>query len=243
MALHVSRDPMGDQRAYVTLFYRENVGTGQREYFAPETGSMALEPALVDQRGNPAGAMRARPLEPGRRLGAWTGPVPEAAGLWEFVVELWEPSLDRVIKRARARFVVTGSEPEVVGAGGAAVEVTGQTRWVRDRIYRLRGPVRVRAGGAGWRSYGAGVRRWRPRGERCRWRSWTRVSRWRGCRRTRARATGSRSAAAASAADYCATSEVAGPGRAAGAGAVQRDHASGPAGRDRPVCGCDPARP
>ena len=79
MALHVSRDPMGDERAYVTLFYREN--TGRREYFAPET--TALGPALVG-RGD-AGP----PLEPGRRLGAWTG-APEA-GLWKFVAELREP--------------------------------------------------------------------------------------------------------------------------------------------------------
>ena len=146
MALHVSRDPMGDERGYVTLFYRENVGTGQREYFAPETGSTALGPARVDQRGDLAEAMRAQPVDAGRRLEAWTGAAPEA-GLWEFVAELWEPGLERVIKRSQARFVVTEREPEVVGAGGVAVEITAKARWVRDRIYRLRGPVRVRAGG------------------------------------------------------------------------------------------------
>ena len=91
--------------------------------------------------------MRARPLEPGRRLGAWTGAAPEA-GLWEFVAELREPGLERVVKRAQGALRGDG---ERAGGGGRRGSGGGDhgagSRWRRDTIYRLRGPVRVRAGG------------------------------------------------------------------------------------------------
>ena len=146
LSVYLSRDPRGDRRGYVTVFYRENVRTGKREYFAPRTGSMEVGPVAVDEWGAPTGRMRARAVAAGRQALEWSGPAPEA-GLWKFVAELREPGLGQLVKRAQARVVVTERVPRVLGEGGKPEEIEGESHWGRETIYRLRGPVRVRAGG------------------------------------------------------------------------------------------------
>lgn len=155
MRLYLTLDPMGDPTAYTYFLYRENIETGERKYISPLTaanpGSVPmLHDEAVDVAGLPADM--ARPIPPalvtlqqtiGRRI--WWGDVP-APGLWHWVGEIRSADTTQVVKRAYAKFVVTPNPVVVFGEDGTDTEISGDTTWTNDTVYRILHQVFVNEG-------------------------------------------------------------------------------------------------
>ena len=137
--------PMGDPQAYRYFYYLENLRTGGRRYFAPETGSWSLSDGVVDQFGMSEGAARVAPFTTSDDELIWAGAVPEA-GPWQFVAQVQSADAARVVKTAYAKFMVSSARAIQIGGAGDAGVVSSDQMWTSDRIYKLRGPVRVRSG-------------------------------------------------------------------------------------------------
>jgi hypothetical protein len=141
LRLYREVDPGSEGGEREQVYYRERIGSGERVYLVPREG-----PGLLREAGPGAQAAgAARPLEAAERGLAWEGAAPEP-GLWQFVAELREPGSGKPLRRAYAKFVVSGKPPAVLGADGAPTRIAGETRWTSDTLYRLRDTVVVQPG-------------------------------------------------------------------------------------------------
>ena len=145
LMLYRTMDPMGDENQYTLFFYRENIETGERRYFAGGAGLTALGEEVVDHYSMSDPAFRIASIEQVEQQLIWSGFVP-GPGLWHFVAELRSPDTTQVLKRAHAKFVVARNSPVVLGEGGSETEIATDTTWINDTIYKLRGGVTVKSG-------------------------------------------------------------------------------------------------
>ena len=145
LRLYRSTDPMGDESEYSFFYYLENIGTGERRYFAPELRSPALRAEVIDHLGRREGSYLAGPIESVERELIWTGTVAEP-GLWHFVFELRNPYTTQEVKSVYAKFVVSANQPAVLGGDGSVKEIAMDETWTSDTIYKLQHQVFVNAG-------------------------------------------------------------------------------------------------
>ncbi|MDE0102835.1 MAG: hypothetical protein OXN89_10690, partial [Bryobacterales bacterium] len=138
-------DPRGDDRTYTVFLYLESVETGVRHYIAPQTASMQLRGAVVDQYGAGREAWRARSLRRIERELAWEGQVPHA-GLWHFAAELRSPGSAQALKRAYAKFVVPRRGLRLINTPGTVRAFTEDAQWTSDWVYILRDQLVVKSG-------------------------------------------------------------------------------------------------
>ncbi len=143
--VYLAMDPMGDRQLYHEFIYLENIETGERTYLVRDGSAPRLRDEIVDVRGEPPrwlGGERVRYLPPTR---IWAGRA-LVAGYWQFVAELRSPDTTEVVKKAHAKFVVSATVPEVIGADGGDTEISTDTTWTNDKIYAIRSQVFVNAG-------------------------------------------------------------------------------------------------
>ena len=143
--VYLAMDPLTDRYRYHQFLYLENVDTRQRQYLEQIGSSSRLTDRVVTFGGEsplPSAAERVPERAPAR---LWSGRE-LAPGRWQFVAELRSPDTTEIVKRAYAKFVVSGLLPVVLGNGGRDTEITEDTTWTRDRIWAVRGHVFVRAG-------------------------------------------------------------------------------------------------
>lgn len=133
-------NPQGDPYPYTVFVYRENIKTGDREYIS----NGAVSPQVRDSFGNAAGSFRPQALSAVTGMQLFSGPVP-AAGNWHYVAELRDVTATRVIKSAWAKFNVV-SNVVTLGAGSVDTEISQDTTWTADTVYRLRYQVFVNDG-------------------------------------------------------------------------------------------------
>jgi hypothetical protein len=138
--LHWTFDPQGDPYPYTVFVYRENIRTGAREYVS----NGGVSPQVRDAFGNPPGSFEPRALSAVTSMQLFSGPVP-AAGNWQYVAELRDVTATRVIKSAWAKFNVV-TEAVTLGEGAVDTEITQDTTWTADKVYRLRYQVFVHDG-------------------------------------------------------------------------------------------------
>lgn len=143
--LYRTMDPMSDENQYTLFFYRENIETGERRYFGGGAGFTALSEGVIDHYSLSEPDFRIARIEQVDRQLIWSGLVP-VPGLWHFVAELRSPDTTQVLKRAHAKFVVAKNTPTTLGEGGSVTEITTDTTWANDTIYRLRAGVTVKSG-------------------------------------------------------------------------------------------------
>ena len=137
--------PEGDDRSYTFFYYLEEIRTGRRYYFSPETGSNALSERVVDAFGMEDGAFAAKRIPIIERELAWEGTVPEA-GSWQFVAEVRSADAARVVKTAHAKFLVSARQPVHVSEQDRPADIVADHVWKSETVHKLRGPVRVRVG-------------------------------------------------------------------------------------------------
>ncbi len=143
--LYRTMDPMEDENYYTLFYYRENIETGERRYFAAGLRSTRLLTELVDHYGMSEPDFRIDRME---RIGQqliWAGTTPEP-GLWHFVAELRGPDTTQLVKKVFAKFVVVQDAPALVGTGTSTTEIAMDTTWTNDTIHKLRAGVLVKSG-------------------------------------------------------------------------------------------------
>lgn len=149
MSLYATLDPMGDMTQYRLYLYLENIESGDRTYFvivdpvSRMIGPSAMEGA-VDVYGAAAGTS-SLPVSPLLQHQLYFGSVP-APGLWHFVGEVRAPNGSQLVKKAYAKFVVSAKPPVEFGADGQDTEISTDTTWTNDTIYKVRHQVFVNAG-------------------------------------------------------------------------------------------------
>ena len=144
MTLRVAVDPMQDETPYTMFLYRENIETGARMYLDSMPNSNALSEEVQDASGKTGDMIEALPLA-ATSAAAWSGAVPPP-GLWQFVAEVRSTDMTQVVKRAYAKFVVSQNVPEVFGEDGTDTEISTDTTWSNDTIYKIRYQVFVNSG-------------------------------------------------------------------------------------------------
>ncbi len=145
MSVYLTTDPMGDTTEYAKFVYRENIETGERRYVDAMVGSYALREDVTDAAGMGTDAWTASAVEEIDQRLIWSGGVP-TPGLWHFVVELRSPDLTQVVKRAYAKFVVSANAAVVMGDDSTDTEISTDTTWNNDTIYKIQYQVFVNAG-------------------------------------------------------------------------------------------------
>ena len=145
MTAYLTSDPMGDATAYTTFAYMQNIETGDRWYVSATPGDNARRADVTDLSGMPLSSTQAAPLAAREKLVLWAGSVP-VPGLWQFVGEIRSADTTQVVKRAYAKFVVTQNVPLELGADGTDTEISADTTWANDRIYKIRHQVFVNPG-------------------------------------------------------------------------------------------------
>ncbi len=149
MRLYLTLDPMGDPNAYTYFLYRENIETGERQYASPLTtnAGSVLRDEATDVVGLPADM--AGPIPPGlvtlEQSTVWLGNAPPP-GLWHWVGEIRSADTTQLVKRVYAKFVVTRNPVVVFGADGTDTELSRDTTWNNDTVYRILHQVFVNAG-------------------------------------------------------------------------------------------------
>ncbi len=145
MSVYLTTDPMGDMHEYVTFVYRENIETGKRRYIDARVASSGMHENVINAAGMGEGAWTASMIEEIDQRMIWSGGVPPP-GLWHFVVEVRSPDLTQVVKKAYAKFVVSGLATMVLGEDGTDTEISTDTTWTNDTIYKIRHQVFVNPG-------------------------------------------------------------------------------------------------
>lgn len=146
ISLYASVDARGDAGTYSLFVYRENIETGERMYLSPgATAAAGASSAPMDYYGNAAGAYNAATLPSLDQSRLWRGSI-SSPGLWHFVMEVRSPDTTQVVKRAFAKFVVSTHQPNPLGADGTDTEITEDTTWDNDTIWRIQHQVFVNAG-------------------------------------------------------------------------------------------------
>lgn len=144
--VYATIDGMGDANAYTLFLYLENIESGRRWYTAPEAaGGGSLDESLVDYYGMRAGSFRAEALPSAEQAPVWSGSV-TSEGLRQFVLEVRSSDTTQVVKRAYAKFVVSNQQPAPLGADGTDTEISEDTTWTNDTIYRIHHQVFVNPG-------------------------------------------------------------------------------------------------
>ena len=148
MSVYITIDPVGVEMPHTLFFYRENIETGERAYYSP----LGLNPTqgsetVVDVFRLPVGLFQPFPLNRAERMQTeiWNGDVPDA-GLWHFVAEARTADATQVVKKAYAKFVVSRTAPVVMGEDGTYTEISTDTTWNNDTIYKIRNQVFVNDG-------------------------------------------------------------------------------------------------
>ena len=146
ISLYASVDAMGDPGTYTLFVYRENIETGERMYLSPgATAAAAMSETPRDYYGNAAGSYSVVALPELEQYRLWRGSI-SSPGLWHFVMEVRSPDTTQVIKRAFAKFVVSTRQPNPLGADGTDTEISVDTTWDNDTIWRIQHQVFVNAG-------------------------------------------------------------------------------------------------
>ena len=145
MSVYLTTDPMGDETEYAAFIYRENIETGARAYIDATEGSSVLREDVTDAAGLGPGAWEASAIGSITQRRIWAGSVPEP-GLWQIVAEYRSPDVTQVVKRAYAKFVVSADAATEIGADGTDTEITTDTTWNNDTIYKVYHQVFVNSG-------------------------------------------------------------------------------------------------
>lgn len=141
-------NPMDDPYPYVVVVYWENINTGERKYVA----NGALSDNAVDAFGNdldtpgpimlPANDTGAA----GQPLGAQLLQINAAeVGNYHFVAELRDVTGANVVKKAFAKYNVVSASVDL-GFDGTDTEITSDTTWTADKVYKIRHQVFVNDG-------------------------------------------------------------------------------------------------
>lgn len=144
MSVYITIDPVGVETPHTLFLYRENIETGERRYYSLLNPNLASE-TVVDAFGLPPGQFRSTPLPPLTKTEIWAGNVP-VSGLWHFVAEARTVDATQMVKRAYAKFVVSENPPVVMGENGTNTEISTDTTWNNDTIYKIRNQVFVNDG-------------------------------------------------------------------------------------------------
>ena len=149
--LRATLDPMGDNNLYTIFIYLENIETGERQYlspFAPPPLALALSDEVTDYAGGRDGAFVPTKIPTISKQIIRVGLAP-APGLWHFVGELRSIDTSQVVRKVWAKFVVVAPENvvELNGADGSDdMEISADTTWTNDRIYKIKRQVFVNSG-------------------------------------------------------------------------------------------------
>jgi len=144
LALRWSVKANGDASTYSIFVFRQHNQTGQRLYYpgGREEVTDVFGNVQTGFRPTTVSEIEANKLvvlgENGIFGGAIT--VPEQFGMHTFVVQLRDPSGNRVVKSAYFKFGVVRSILDV------AENITSDRTWTSDRAYRLTGRVLIRDG-------------------------------------------------------------------------------------------------
>ena len=144
MNVYLTVDPMGDTNSYTFFVYRENIDGGEREYLPLTTGSVLSEEVL-DSAGQTVENAMAAAATARDQVRIWRGTVPPS-GLWQWVGELRNADATQVVKKIYAKFVVSQQPGVELGFDGTDTEISADTTWTNDTIYRLRHQVFVNSG-------------------------------------------------------------------------------------------------
>ncbi|MDE0107394.1 MAG: hypothetical protein OXN96_06275 [Bryobacterales bacterium] len=144
MNVYLTLDPMGDTNAYTCFVYRENIETGERQYL-PLTAGGTLTDDVVDSAGQTVDNAMAAAVTARDQALIWSGSVP-APGLWQWVGELRGADATQVVKKIYGKFVVSQQSRVELGFDGTDTEISTDTTWTNDTIYRLRHQVFVNDG-------------------------------------------------------------------------------------------------
>ena len=143
---YVTLDPMDDTAEYTLFAYRQNIETGDRQYLSPgSTTSSGLQDAVVDYWGNAAGSYQVGELTALDQSQLWAGSQ-TSPGLWQFVVEMRSADTTQVVKRAYAKYVVSALPPIEYGSDSTDTEISTDTTWTNDTLYRIKYQVFVNSG-------------------------------------------------------------------------------------------------
>ena len=144
---YASINAMGDPTHYTLFMYLENIETTQRWYISPGTGVLGTRAELADYSGMTGGSNQfvPSPLPTLDQQIVYRGGTP-AQGLWHFVIEVRSADTTQVVKRAYAKFVVSTQQPAALGLDGTDTEISEDTVWSNDTIYRIRHQVFVNSG-------------------------------------------------------------------------------------------------
>ncbi len=143
--VHFAAHPNGDRRNFSEFVFLERIGTGNRRYLGGSGSHRWLRDEIVDSAGLRSWAWGSARIEPRAVSSLWSGRIVDP-GLWQIVVELRSPDTTEVIKRAHAKFVVSGRLPQLVGTPGRDSEIATDTTWENHTIHALRSRVFVKAG-------------------------------------------------------------------------------------------------
>ena len=145
MQVRVSTDPMDDTTEYTKFIFRENIETGERSYVDGLVNSYAFSDDVKDAAGMTGDSIAAAAITSAEGTLIWSGGVP-APGLWHFVYELRSEDMTQVVKRAYAKFVVAQNVPTVYGEDSTDTEISTDTTWANDTIYKIKYQVFVNSG-------------------------------------------------------------------------------------------------
>lgn len=148
MSVYITIDPVGVETPHTLFFYLENIETGERTYYSPlGLNRTQASETVVDVFGLPLGRFRSFPLTGAvqEKSQIWRGNVP-VPGLWHFVAEGRTADATQVVKKAYAKFVVSRTGPEIMGEDGTYTEISTDTTWNNDTIYKIQNQVFVNRG-------------------------------------------------------------------------------------------------
>ncbi len=133
-------DPQTDGYPFTVFAYWENVETGDRKYVA----NGGLTANVEDIYGHGTGSFAPTQLPPttGQVLLTTTA---QDTGYYHFVAELRDVTGTQVIKSAWAKYVVADGTVDM-GFSGDDTEITQDTTWHRNMVYRIRHQVFVHDG-------------------------------------------------------------------------------------------------
>ena len=144
MDVYLTLDPMGDANEYTLFVYLENIETGERQYLALTKGA-ALTEDVVDSTAQASPMFTAAAVTSKDQERIWRGAVP-GPGLWHWVGELRNSDATQVVKKIYAKFVVSQQPRVELGFDGTNTEISEDTIWTNDTIYRIRHQVFVNSG-------------------------------------------------------------------------------------------------
>jgi len=138
--LYWTANAEGDPYPYTMFLYLENIQTGERQYVS----NGVLNNDVRDMFGNAPGVFQPSVLPTATKQQLISAPL-MAVGNWHFVLELRDVAAGQVIKKAYAKFNVVQSVVEL-GTGAVDTEISQDTTWTADKLYRILHQVFVNDG-------------------------------------------------------------------------------------------------